>query len=257
MAAKRLFGMEYVIFRPHNVYGPRQNLHDPYRNVIGIFMNQLLRAEPMSIFGDGEQTRAFSYIDDVAPLIAKGPLVEGARNQVFNVGADAPHSLNNLASAVHSAATAAGVVAAGAAPLTHLARRVEVEAAFADHSKLRCFFQPPAPVPLAAGLERMVAWLASTGVEAGIQPSRIDAVEIRRQLPPSWEHSALREQSYIETLRPAAGIAPPDRVAGGAAAQVPTATAQVTTTTAAADHRSIPGPILPSPCSQASVRFYT
>src|SRR6185436_14584617 len=57
-----MFGLNHIIFRPHNVYGERQNIGDRYRNVIGIFMNQILRGEPMTIFGDGEQTRAFSHI---------------------------------------------------------------------------------------------------------------------------------------------------------------------------------------------------
>src|SRR3712207_2836178 len=87
-AAHEMFGLEYTIFRPHNVYGERQNIADRYRNVIGIFMNNVLRDEPLPVFGDGRQTRAFSHIDDVAPVIARAPLVEGARNEVFNVGAD-------------------------------------------------------------------------------------------------------------------------------------------------------------------------
>src|SRR5580658_3109311 len=65
-----MFGLNYVIFRPHNVYGEYQNLGDRYRNVVGIFMNQIMQGKPMTIFGDGKQTRAFSYIDDVAPAIA-------------------------------------------------------------------------------------------------------------------------------------------------------------------------------------------
>src|ERR1051326_177009 len=68
-AAHEMFGLRYVIFRPHNVYGKHQNFADPYRNVLGIFMSQILRGEPLTIFGDGEQTRAFSHIDDVAPYI--------------------------------------------------------------------------------------------------------------------------------------------------------------------------------------------
>ena len=65
-----MFGLNHVIFRPHNVYGEFQNIGDRYRNVIGIFMNQIMQGQPMTIFGDGKQTRAFSYIDDVAPVIA-------------------------------------------------------------------------------------------------------------------------------------------------------------------------------------------
>ena len=85
-----MFGLDYVIFRPHNVYGARQNIGDRYRNVVGIFMNQILQGQPMTIFGDGTQTRAFSYIDDVAPVMAAAIDAAAAWNQVFNVGADSP-----------------------------------------------------------------------------------------------------------------------------------------------------------------------
>src|ERR1700746_2542282 len=90
-SSHEMFGLEYAIFRPHNVYGERQNIGDRYRNVVGIFMNQLLRGEPMSIFGDGTQQRAFTHIDDVAPIIASSVDIRAARNQIFNIGADVPH----------------------------------------------------------------------------------------------------------------------------------------------------------------------
>src|SRR2546421_670091 len=64
-AAHHMFGLDYIIFRPHNVYGENQNIGDKYRNVIGIFMNQIMQGKPLTVFGDGNQTRAFSYIDDV------------------------------------------------------------------------------------------------------------------------------------------------------------------------------------------------
>jgi len=66
-ASHRMFGLDYTIFRPHNVYGERQNIGDRYRNVVGIFMNQLLQDQPMTVFGDGEQQRAFTHVDDVRP----------------------------------------------------------------------------------------------------------------------------------------------------------------------------------------------
>jgi UDP-glucose 4-epimerase len=78
-AAWRMFGLPYIIFRTHNVYGERQNTADRYRNVIGIFMNRVMAGEPMPVFGDGMQRRAFSYIDDVAPIIARSPLVPAAQ----------------------------------------------------------------------------------------------------------------------------------------------------------------------------------
>src|SRR5246500_5399969 len=92
-----MFDLDYVIFRPHNVYGERQNIGDRYRNVVGIFMNQLMKGEAMTIFGDGEQQRAFTHINDVAPVIADSVDLQGAANQVFNLGADEPHTVNELA----------------------------------------------------------------------------------------------------------------------------------------------------------------
>ena len=70
-SAHEMFGLNYMIFRPHNVYEERQNIGDPYRNVVGIFMNQIMQGKELTIFGDGMQTRAFSHIDDVAPIIAQ------------------------------------------------------------------------------------------------------------------------------------------------------------------------------------------
>ena len=95
-AAHEMFGLDYTVFRPHNVYGERQNIADKYRNVIGIFMNAVLRDSPMTVFGDGLQTRAFSHVDDVAPVIARAPLVASSRNAIFNIGADQPHSILDL-----------------------------------------------------------------------------------------------------------------------------------------------------------------
>src|SRR5918993_1985634 len=85
VASRAMFGLDYTIFRPHNVYGTRQNIADKYRNVVGIFMNQILQGRPMTVFGDGTQTRAFSHINDVAPIIAASIDVPAAWNQVFNV----------------------------------------------------------------------------------------------------------------------------------------------------------------------------
>jgi UDP-glucose 4-epimerase len=81
-AAAHKFGLPSVIFRPHNVYGEYQNLGDPYRNVIGIFMNQSMIGRPMTVFGDGEQRRAFTYIGDLATAIADAPWTARARKEI-------------------------------------------------------------------------------------------------------------------------------------------------------------------------------
>ena len=94
---KEMFGLDYIIFRPHNVYGERQNIGDKYRNVVGIFMNQILQGKQMTVFGDGTQTRAFSYIGDLAPIMAEAIDTKAAYNQIFNIGADQPYTVNELA----------------------------------------------------------------------------------------------------------------------------------------------------------------
>jgi len=171
-----MFGLPYIIFRPHNVYGEFQNIGDRYRNVIGIFMNQSLRDEPYTVFGDGEQTRAFSYIGDVAPVIARSVQVPQAYQETFNVGGDAVYTVNELAAAT---ASAMGV------PLRvrHLAARVEVQDAYADHAKVRKYFDVPEPVALPDGLSRMATWVRGHGAQ---EPSVFGAVEVRRNLPASW-----------------------------------------------------------------------
>jgi UDP-glucose 4-epimerase len=175
-AAHRLFGLKYVIFRPHNVYGERQNIVDKYRNVIGIFMNQVMNGEPMTIFGDGSQTRAFSHIDDVAPAIARAPETAGAANEVFNVGADTPYSVNHLAGEI---ARAFGI------PLRvkHLPARSEVVHAFSDHSKVRQVFGQEPAIDLSSGITRMAQW--ATRVGPG-HPVRFENIEVMKNLPPSW-----------------------------------------------------------------------
>jgi UDP-glucose 4-epimerase len=176
-AAQRMFGLDYIIFRPHNVYGELQNLADPYRNVIGIFMNQVMAGRPMTVFGDGLQTRAFTHIDDVAPLIARSIDVPEATNEVFNVGAETPHSVLDLAFAVARAFDVAEP------EMEFLPARKEVVHAFSDHAKLHRVFGEAPTVPLEEGLRRMVEWAREIGVR---DPIRFESVEVLRNMPPSW-----------------------------------------------------------------------
>ena len=175
-AARHMFGLDYVIFRPHNVYGERQHIGDRYRNVIGIFMNQLMSRQPMTIFGDGTQSRAFSYIADVAPIIARAPGVPQANGQIFNVGADTPTTLNELAAQVAEAM--------GLPPdIKFLEARKEVLHAVADHGKVERVFGYRAEHDLKRGLASMAAWAKAVGPR---KPTVFDNVEVVRNLPPSW-----------------------------------------------------------------------
>ena len=179
-AAKRMFGLDSIIFRPHNVYGERQHIGDRYRNVIGIFMNQLMKGEPMSVFGDGSQMRAFSYIGDVAPLIARSIDVPEAYNETFNVGASTPTTVRELAQLV---ADALGI----APSIRFLEARKEVLHAFADHGKVHRIFGSGGEWPLAEGLRRMADWARTLGPQ---EPSRFENIEVMRNLPASWNLTA-------------------------------------------------------------------
>jgi UDP-glucose 4-epimerase len=173
---KEMFGMDYIIFRPHNVYGERQNIGDKYRNVVGIFMNQILQNKPMTVFGDGTQTRAFSYIGDVAPLIAESIDVPGAYNQVFNIGADQPYSVNELATCV---AQAMGVEP----KITHLPPRNEVMDAYSSHEKLRRIFGERRLYTLEEGLNRMGAWVKQHGARTS---QKFKDIEVTKNFPAAW-----------------------------------------------------------------------
>jgi len=176
-AARQMFGLTYTVFRPHNVYGERQNIADPYRNVVGIFMNRILQGKPMPIFGDGQQTRAFSYIGDVAPVIARAPVTAEARNEVFNIGADEPHTVLELA---HLVAGAFGVEPR----VEHLPARQEVVHAFADHGKADRVFGAGVRVPLREGIARMARWVCEHGSRS---PSPFPGeIEVAVNMPQSW-----------------------------------------------------------------------
>jgi UDP-glucose 4-epimerase len=171
-----MFGLDYVIFRPHNVYGERQNIADRYRNVVGIFMNQILRNEPLTIFGDGSQVRAFTHINDIASIIGSSVDVPAARNQVFNVGANVPHTVNELAEVVAEAMGAKCGIA-------NLDPRNEVKAAFSDHGKLEGVFGRKSETTLRDGIRAMAEWVKAHGAR---ESSIFEDIEVRKNMPASW-----------------------------------------------------------------------
>ncbi len=174
--AHKLFGLNYITFRPHNVYGPHQNIGDKYRNVVGIFMNQILQNKSLTIFGDGNQSRAFTYIDDVAPYIAKAPAFAKAYNQTFNIGSDIPTTVNTLAQEIATAMKTE-------VHIEHLEQREEVVHAYSDHSKFSSIFNPSQETPLQEGILKMVDWVYSHGAR---ESSTFENIEITKNLPESW-----------------------------------------------------------------------
>ena len=175
-SAHEMFGLNYVVFRPHNVYGENQNIGDKYRNVIGIFMNQIMQGKSLTIFGDGTQTRAFSYIDDVAIPITNAVNTPAAYNQVFNIGADKPYPVNELATVVCEEF--------GVEPnITYLSARNEVLHAYSDHTKAHKVFGDPTGIDLKEGITRMAEWARRVGAR---QSQEFGNIEITEKLPDGW-----------------------------------------------------------------------
>lgn len=175
-AAKHMFGLNYVVFRPHNVYGEYQNIGDRYRNVVGIFMNQLMQGRSLSVFGDGLQQRAFSYVGDIAPIMATCVDVPAAYGEVFNIGADQPYTVKDLATAVMKAMGVEG-------KLDHVEARNEVVHAWSDHSKAKRVFGERPTTSLDEGLRRMAEWARRTGAR---ESKAFGHIEIEEKLPPYW-----------------------------------------------------------------------
>ncbi len=175
-AAHEMFGLNYTIFRPHNVYGEYQNIGDKYRNVIGIFMNQLMLGKSLSVFGDGKQTRAFSYISDVAPYIANCVNIQATCNEIFNIGADQEYTVLQLAETIQKSM---GITQS----ILHLSPRNEVVHAHADHSKAKKVFGLDTFTSLENGVAKMAHWATKAGAR---ESSKFENIEIIEKLPPFW-----------------------------------------------------------------------
>ncbi|MBX2964255.1 MAG: NAD-dependent epimerase/dehydratase family protein [Cyclobacteriaceae bacterium] len=174
--AHEMFGLDYTIFRPHNVYGEYQNIGDKYRNVVGIFMNQLMQNRPLTIFGDGEQTRAFSYIGDIAPLMANSVTNPKARNEIINVGADQNYTVKILAQEVMRAMGIVGEI-------QYTESRNEVVHAWSDHTKCQQIFGNITYKSLPEGLKKMADWVKLTGSK---ESTKFENIEILEKLPRIW-----------------------------------------------------------------------
>ncbi|MEM8733183.1 MAG: NAD-dependent epimerase/dehydratase family protein [Planctomycetota bacterium] len=175
-------GISYTIFRPHNVFGPKQNIADPFRNVVGIFFRQLLTGQPLSIFGDGSQTRSFSYVEPVAKCIADACTNEKARGDVFNAGGDESWTVKELAVAI---CEELGL----GQQLQFLPPRKEVAHAHANHEKANAVFasQLSEPVSVREGLRRTANYLKGKDIPL---PTPCPApVEIADHLPASWREA--------------------------------------------------------------------
>ncbi len=171
-------GFEYVVTRPHNCYGPRQNMTDPYRNVVTIFMNSLMKNKPYYIYGDGKQRRCFSYIDDVVDALYKCGFAN-VHGKIFNIGADKDYSLNELSDAIQN-------VTSITIPPIHIADRPqEVKIAISDHKQSKKYLGYKDKTSLKDGLLKTWKYAKKLGPQNEI----FTKIELdNSKLPANWRN---------------------------------------------------------------------
>jgi|TARA_B100000035_G_scaffold73322_1_gene60592 UDP-glucose 4-epimerase len=146
------FGLRYNIVRPHNVLGIYQNIWDRYRNVIGIFIRRTLNNEPILVYGDGEQTRAFSDIKYYMEPFDK--LMTDYDGEIFNIGADKYFTLNEAAETVKKIGEKYGYNPT----IEHVQPRHEVKHAYCDHTKAKSLLNFEDNTRLEELIEGMFVW---------------------------------------------------------------------------------------------------
>lgn len=175
-AAHQQHGLEYSIFRGHSIYSDKQNMWDRYRNVLSIWTRQALNGEPMTIYGSGLQSRAFTFTDDILPALWLCAVDDRTKNQTYNFGNDQRTSLIDAIKIVSEVT--------GYRYIVHLPEIYEVQAAYCDHTKAKTELGLDCPTSLYDGYKVMWEW-------AKVQPKREvktwDRFEIDNGLYDMWK----------------------------------------------------------------------
>jgi UDP-glucose 4-epimerase len=169
-------GLDWCIIRPHNVYGIKQNIWDRYRNVLGIWMYQHVNGLPMTIYGDGEQTRAFSYIDDCLEPLWKSSQESSCSKQIINLGGTKYYSMNEANEIIRKVM--------GGGTLSYKEKRYEVKNAYSSYQKSIDLLGYNDKTSLIDGLTTMWNW-------GKTQPNRVskrfDHYELDKGLYSFWK----------------------------------------------------------------------
>lgn len=145
-------GLQYTIIRPHNFYGINQNIWDKYRNVLGIWMYQILNNQQPTIFGDGEQTRAFSYVDDSLIPFWNASQRNECIAEIINLGGIKESSINEACN------TLIKITGTDLEPL-YLEQRHETKHAYSTWDKSVKLLDFKHNIDLEEGLTRMWEWV--------------------------------------------------------------------------------------------------
>jgi UDP-glucose 4-epimerase len=161
------FDFRVTSFRMYNVYGPRQALDNPYQGVLGIFLGNLLRGEPLTIFGDGEQSRDFVYVGDVADAWVRALENPASYGGVFNLGSGRETSIARLADLA--------LAALGLSRRDHAVRHApgrpgELRRVAADVTRARAVLGWEPRTSFADGLAQTVRWAVQQAEAGGPAP---------------------------------------------------------------------------------------
>lgn len=173
----KVHNFEYVIVRLHNVYGPRQNLADPYRNVVGIFINCLLRNKPFYIYGNGKQRRAFSYIDDILSSLVKTGFKK-ISGEIINLGSTKTYSINDLSRIIRK------YFPSSPNPIFLPNRPQEVDSVYSNNNKAKKILGFEDKTTLEEGIKKMITWAKEIGPQ---KPCYLKKIEIESiNTPQTW-----------------------------------------------------------------------
>ena len=170
----KVHGIDYVIIRPHNLYGERQILDDPYRNVAAIFINRCLLGKHFFIYGDGEQKRAFTYVTDAIPAIARAMYVS---KETINVGPTEEFTINQLGEEILKH------FPNNPEPIHMPPRPLEVKDAWCTNNKAERLLGYKTETSFEEGVKKMVLWAK----EKGYQTPRYQDLElVTGNVPKTW-----------------------------------------------------------------------
>lgn len=179
-----VFGYEYVIAVPHNIIGPRQKYDDPYRNVAAIFINRMLQGKQPIIYGDGEQKRCFSFIQDCINPLKQLIVREDVHKEVINIGPDDEFiSINELAR------TTAELMDFDLDPIYFPERPQEVKEANCSSDKARKLLGYETTYSFREGLAEMVEWIKSRGAKPF--DYYLDLEIINEKTPKTWKEKLM------------------------------------------------------------------
>ncbi len=177
--------IEWVSLRLHNVYGPRINLNDPYRGVVGIFINLLLHEKAPVLYGGDNHVRAFTYIDDVIPYLVQSGFEDKYNKKIFNIGSNEKTKLVDLAHLLIKMTNFDGK------PIFYPERPGEMAEAYSSHTQAEAKFGFSAKTPLHYGLEKTLSWAQQQQIsEFNYDLMRTD-FELENIMPETWKERLL------------------------------------------------------------------